>query len=257
MGIKDCAILTSLIINFSVVLDASETLYRRNQYKNDSLLSFKSLSFLTKYNLIQKFFLIDNFIATNIFKLIIGFIGLFYFSPYILTIVLFLQLISFIRHKSANSAADQMQIIILFGITIFAYDVNSVVNQASIYFIAVQSTISYVTAGYHKITSPVWRSGNAILQVMGTDTYGHIPFRDFLFRNRLIVYLLAWGTILLDFFFFLALISPVIAMIFIALGTLFHIANAYFMGLNSFLYVFPASYPCILYTSIVIFNFLF
>jgi hypothetical protein len=248
--------LTVKIICFSVVLDSLETLKRRKIYSKDGLYAYY-LNFQKKNTKIHKILFSDIFIPLVLLKLAFSCLLLFYQSSILLTLVLLLQIISFIRHKSGNSAAEQMQIIVLAGALIFSLNISDLVNQCSLYFIAVQATISYVTAGYHKLISRTWRSGDAILLVMGTESYGHIPFFTFLKRNKVLPLVLSWSTILFDFTFIIALFFPTLAIVYLILGVIFHAANAYFMGLNMFLYVYAATYPCVLFSSIMIYDNIF
>jgi len=248
--IENCILLTSKIICVAILIDTFEILYKKEAYSKDGLFSFSLLFHKKRYNFLQRFFLNKFFIQTTFIRLILSIFGLIVFSPIIFIPLLFFQVISFIRNKSANSASDQMLIIVLYGFTVYSLNISDFVNQCCLFFIAIQATVSYVTAGYHKLFSSVWRDGSAILMVMGTDSYGYIPFYTFLINNKKFSLVLAWATILFDFFFFVALGFPIVAIIFSVLGILFHAANAYFMGLNMFLFVFVSTYPCVYFTSV-------
>ena len=250
--------LTIRIVCFAVIVDSLETLSRKKLYFTKELLSYR-LIFYKEPSPFQALVFIQYFIPLIFTKLILASFLIFTPGQYplLLLLVLIIQVISYIRHKSGNSAADQMIIIVLTGMSIYSFNFSQSVNSLSVYFVAFQSIISYVTAGYHKLVSSIWRSGEAVKLVMGTESYGHIGFYNFLAQNKGVSLFLSWSTILFDFTFFVALLHPNLAIIYSFFGLLFHFANSYFMGLNMFMYVFPSTFPCIVYTSFVINKFLF
>jgi len=249
--------ITIILITITVILDSLETISRATQYKFGNKLSIITV-FGKRLNSFQTFFLDKYFIISVYLKLFFSILILIFPNSYFFMSVLLLQLNSFIRHKSANSASDQLLIIVLYGVTIYSFNISPLLNEASIYFITILSFTAYLTAGYHKLVSPVWHKGKAVNLVMATDTYGHVPFYHFLKKYNWISISLCWGTIAIDFFMPLfALVFPEAAIIFMIGGFLFHIANAYFMGLNSFLFVFVSTYPCIYHVSVMNNSFIF
>ncbi|MEM6831877.1 MAG: hypothetical protein AAF551_15305, partial [Bacteroidota bacterium] len=131
-------------------------------------------------------------------------------------------------------------------------------RQMAMSFIAVNLLISYVTAGYFKLTSEKWRSGDAMRVVLATDTYGDSKFYFKLLTKPFLFKVMAWSTICFDFFLpFVAIMHPMGSLLFIGLGVAFHAGNAYFMGLNNFLLAFAAGFPSVYYLSVLINSALF
>lgn len=118
--------------------------------------------------------------------------------------------------------------------------------QACVWFICCQSILSYIIAGIAKLASAKWKSGNAIKQIMGTQSYGSKIMYSFFKRNHTVSFLVTWSVILFECLFPLVLAgNNDLLIFFLSLGFVFHVANSVFMGLNGFFWAFVAAYPCI------------
>ncbi|MFF5986747.1 hypothetical protein [Prauserella flavalba] len=123
-------------------------------------------------------------------------------------------------------------------------------REAALAFIAAQSCLAYFTSGAVKMTSPVWRSGDAITGVFRTKTYGDKFVYDLTKNNKPLAQAIAWGTMIAEVLFPLVLVAPrPIAKAILAGGMAFHVGNARFMGLNRFFWSFVATYPAVAYFS--------
>jgi hypothetical protein len=119
----------------------------------------------------------------------------------------------------------------------------------AVVFIAAQLTLSYVTAGIFKLVSPVWRSGEALPGIL--STYGHgVPWASRVVRRRPWLGSSAgWLVMLFEVTFPIVFVAPEpVVVAFLAIGLAFHLGCAVLMGLNSFLWAFPAAYPCVFAT---------
>ena len=125
--------------------------------------------------------------------------------------------------------------------------------DVAIWYIALQSCLSYFTSGIAKALSPVWRKGNNVFRIFNTRTYGYEPAaRLFLNRPRL-TRVADWSAFTVEMAFPLSvLLGYPAAMLFILWGVTFHAMNALVMGLNSFFWAFVATYPAILYVAITL-----
>lgn len=113
-------------------------------------------------------------------------------------------------------------------------------------FIGAQLILSYVTAGITKFSSPVWRRGDVLCRIMDTETYGQPWIVAVLRRFPRVATMLSWLVILFQCSFLLLLAGPSwMAFGALALGLGFHLAVAVTMGINNFLWAFPATYPCV------------
>ena len=94
----------------------------------------------------------------------------------------------------------------------------------------------------------MWRSGRALIGVLGTDVYGHRQAYAFLSKHLGIARLLSWIVILFECGFCLVfLVDLRVGLWIFAGGVCFHVINAVLMGMNGFLFAFVATYPCIAY----------
>ncbi|OZM72631.1 hypothetical protein CFN78_13410 [Amycolatopsis antarctica] len=131
-----------------------------------------------------------------------------------------------------------------------AYPHDRRAREAALAFIAAQSCLSYFTSGAVKLTSPVWRSGDAITGVFRTRTYGDKLFYQVAKSNKFAAQGLAWMVMLSEVLFPLVLVAPKpIARLILLSGMGFHLGNARFMGLNRFFWSFVATYPAVAHFS--------
>jgi hypothetical protein len=109
-----------------------------------------------------------------------------------------------------------------------------------------QSTIAYFSAGAAKLISPVWRNGSAIQGIMDTQTYGHKSAIRYLDKVLWLNVIVCWTVIITETAFPAALLLPD-NLLLVALGGfgIFHLINAYFMGLNLFVLTFTDTYPSV------------
>lgn len=122
------------------------------------------------------------------------------------------------------------------------------VTFACLWFIAVQSCLSYVTAGVTKLFNAQWRNGNGILHVF--DSPGLVAARKaayWLNKYKTFARLLTWGTLGIECVFPLALVGPPLLWLFLGWGVLFHAAIAIFIRLGKFFWIWIATYPAIIF----------
>jgi hypothetical protein len=160
-----------------------------------------------------------------------------------------------IRTGIGGDGSDQMGYIASIGTLIATVGVlrnDSLVVFAGILLVAGQTTLSYFVAGFAKLISPTWRNGIALCDLLNTYSHGHSTVEAMLIRPRLSLGL-CWMVILAETLFPLVLILPPHAL-YVALGAsiAFHFMTAYFMGLNTFVWAFIATYPAVIYLSVFV-----
>jgi hypothetical protein len=155
-----------------------------------------------------------------------------------------------VRSLYGHSGAQQMMICVCAALG-FANAVpdGHVVQHMSLWFVALQAVLAYVTSGWAKLGSAVWRNGEGLVGIMRTSIYGHPGVHRLLARRPSLALVASWGTILFEssFFFVLAAGQPEVTVAFLAVAALFHVTVAAVMGLNLFLWSFVATYPAILF----------
>lgn len=160
------------------------------------------------------------------------------------------------RRAIGGDGAEQLTIIVL--IAAIAALVPTPGEDRLAYatmFLAAQVSLAYVTAGISKLVSPVWRSGTALPAILATSGHGHAWAGRKLQAHAGISMALTWGVILLEVLFPALLLGPrEVALVALVAGLAFHIGCALLMGLNSFVWAFPATYPCLLFARAHILN---
>ncbi|MFF0728780.1 alpha/beta fold hydrolase [Streptomyces sp. NPDC004134] len=117
-------------------------------------------------------------------------------------------------------------------------------------FLAAQVCMAYFTSGAAKLISPVWRDGTAIPEIFRTSTFGDPLFHRAVRDRPWLAKSVAWATILGEMAFPLVLVAPKpVARGILASGTVFHLGNARFMGLNRFVWSYCSTYPALAHVS--------
>ncbi|MDN3250953.1 hypothetical protein ACFW4O_33265 [Streptomyces mutabilis] len=120
--------------------------------------------------------------------------------------------------------------------------------DACLWYVALQSTMSYAIAGYAKLPSRIWRSGEALPGILRTESYGDQSAYQLAQRHPAIARMSAHTVLFMECAFpvvFLAKGRP--APLMLASMATFHLINARVMGLGRFVWAFTSTYPALLY----------
>lgn len=152
------------------------------------------------------------------------------------------------RRVIGGDGAEQMSDIVLISALLAVLPVPGDGRiTLAVVFIAAQAVLSYFTAGVAKLVSPMWRSGRALPAILSTYAYGLAPVSRIMGSRPTIGFVLGWVVILFEILFPLVLIAPPpVAIAALGVGLTFHLGCAVLMGLNSFVWPFPATYTCVL-----------
>ena len=170
----------------------------------------------------------------------------------LLTVTTLLSILLLARQPYGSDGADQVSNIVLLSLTVGTLCNTRLALAAVAWFLAGQCCLAYLTAGVAKASNPAWRSGEALVGIFGTHMYGNPPLGRFLGDRprlaRAMGMTVVWGECLLP----LMLVAPRGWLpAFLAAGFAFHLSAAFTMGLNSFLWAFPATYPAIAWAVLV------
>jgi hypothetical protein len=151
------------------------------------------------------------------------------------------------RRTLGGDGAEQMSILIVLAATFaFVPIASDTVARIGALFVVAQLMLSYVTAGAVKVVSPTWRREPILARILATHRFGSAGIAQFLQRQPRLCVLAQWSVIGLELTFPLALVLPLPGLLaYLAAGVCFHVACAVLMGLNTFLWAFPATYPCV------------
>ncbi|MBB5621240.1 hypothetical protein HDE69_002293 [Pedobacter cryoconitis] len=149
-----------------------------------------------------------------------------------------------------SDGSDQMNMLIIITLFLCHFPLGSGSRLATIglWFIGLQTCLSYTVAGIAKLASAEWRASTAIKDVFSTKTYGSQWAALLMKKYPGLNVFLCWNVMIMETLFPLCLILPFnYALVFIIWGFLFHLFTAIIMGLNSFFWAFMAAYPALFF----------
>ena len=148
--------------------------------------------------------------------------------------------------RAGPDGADKMMLVVVTGVLLQimgrALD-NPQLLLAGVLWTGGQLSIAYFASGASKLLLPQWRSGEAVAAALSSHTAGNRWSAQLVSKPRAAL-VLAWGIILVEALFPLALFAPPPVFLTVLTGFfLFHMAIAIVMGLNSYPWAFLAAYP--------------
>jgi hypothetical protein len=155
------------------------------------------------------------------------------------------------RRVLASDGAEQMTTLIFFAALLgLVIPENTTTVMLAVWFIAAQSTLSYTAAGLTKVFSKTWRSGEAMPIIMGSEAHGRAFASRILEKSVWLGRAASWTVVAFECTFWVALIAPPpVTIAYLAVGLTFHVGCAFVMGLNTFVWAFPATYLCVIYAA--------
>ncbi|HEX8206942.1 MAG TPA: hypothetical protein VF587_12855 [Solirubrobacteraceae bacterium] len=157
--------------------------------------------------------------------------------------VLAVHLVIHVRLLVGMDGADQMLTLVWVSVAVFALQPDGPLAWVAAAFLTGQLVLSYFTAGIAKASSRVWRSGEAVAQILRVSTYAS-PGVSKAGQVRTVSRLASWGTIAFECGApFLVLLGAPGIVAFIVLAALFHTGIAVTMGLTTFVFSFGAALP--------------
>lgn len=160
------------------------------------------------------------------------------------------------RRWLSHDGADQMGQTVAIGAALMALGLvvgDPALAFAGVLLIAGQLCIAYFIGGVAKLVSPEWRSGRALIGIMGTHGFGH-QFAARVASSRTgFSRAFCWALMIVETAFPLAILFDANAFhAALLVFALFHLATAIFMGLNTYVWAFLAAYPSALLLNSVV-----
>lgn len=170
---------------------------------------------------------------------------LFFPHPAVFLLLFLTTLLISVRWRGVfNGGSDYMTIVVLTGLlaaSAFPQHVTWAIG-----YVAFQLCLSYFVSGVVKLRRSSWRSGVALRGfLLWPVAYEPSTFLKAVTRRPTFCQMLAWGVILFECTFPLAMLNTPMTTVYMTLGVLFHLANVYIFGLNRFLWVWLAAYPAL------------
>jgi hypothetical protein len=264
MDTASCLVITKILLAVWSLLSAAEWLSNLHLFRADGLLSWNVLGLrpsLISSPTIRTYIHSETFIISVLLCRIVASLMLLvpYPNPADLPCSLFIMLSCLYlsrRTRFGGDGSDQMGMVIATGVAILS--TGLVLNDRNVALSGVlaiggQATLAYFIAGAAKLVSPAWREGSALMGVMKTQSYGHAFAVHFAEAQPRFCKFICWTTIITEMLFPLILFVPSgLAIAGLLCFAVFHFSNAYFMGLNAFVWSFLAAYPSIMVLNSVI-----
>ncbi len=202
----------------------------------------KTLQFLLSY---------PNFIGVLLLQLTVGVVLLLLPNPWCLALLLLTSFLVTLRWRgSFNGGSDSMTIILLTALCVANfYRYSPKVAEGCLWYISIQTVLSYFVAGLVKLKGASWHTGEALRGYLSFSNYDVPAALKALAAQRAVVFLAAWLIMLFECSFPIALADSNTCLIYLALALGFHCANVYVFGLNRFLFAWGAAYPALYYCS--------
>lgn len=154
-----------------------------------------------------------------------------------------------LRRGWGDDGSDQMSSLI--AVTLFLCVgpfSDHLLAVTGLWFLALETCLAYLASGVAKLAGPLWRSGQAVPQIVNTATYGSRWAGETMKRHSLLGRLVSWSVVAAEVTFPLALVLPrPWCWAFLAWGAAFHLSAAIVMGLNSFFWAFVATYAAVVF----------
>lgn len=156
------------------------------------------------------------------------------------------QVLMYPRHLYGTDGSDQVSFLVQSAAGVGRAGGSDATRRAAIQFIGAQTTLSYCASGVAKLPGAHWRSGDALVKIMRTETYGDKQFHALLTAYPAAARVLCHGVLAMEVGFPLFALrrGRYIDAGLLAMGS-FHIANARLMGLSRFAWAFIATYPAV------------
>ena len=158
-----------------------------------------------------------------------------------------------VRTPVGWTGADQMGNVVCLATLLAALVDSPRSTSACLVFIALQASSAYIVAGSCKLGHLTWRDGSCLRALLTTGCWSNARMAAWM-RDREALSMVVGRLVLgAEILFPLVLIAPAdLAAGALLLGVLFHVVLAFVMGLNTFVWMFPATYPAIMFTNILL-----
>ena len=151
--------------------------------------------------------------------------------------------------RSSADGGDKMAMVVTYGLLfqmLGSITAQPLLSLAGLLWVGGQLTICYATSGLSKLILADWRNGAVPRQALSSFSYGNRITHN-LMQYPAVTLTLAWGIILIESLFPLALLAPMPVLIAALCGmALLHLSISFAMGLNTYVFAFIAAYPSVL-----------
>ena len=170
-------------------------------------------------------------------------------------LLLLTQLAIGVRFRGTfNGGSDTMTTLLLLALWCSRLSPSTWVAKASLLYVAVQLTWSYVIAGIAKLRQRDWWSGAALRAFVETERYGAPSWAKRAVARVPGFRLASWSVLAFECGFPLAWWRPEPCVLLLATGFAFHLGTWLLFGLNRFVFAWLAAYPAMIFASAAVSN---
>jgi hypothetical protein len=161
-----------------------------------------------------------------------------------LLVVLACHLLLVVSLGYAADASDRMVTLVLAAAVAYHLAKGPLARDVALWFVGAQAVLAYSAAGWAKLSSPRWRSGEALSAILATRTFGHPRVASVVRTRPRLSRGLSSGIIAFECSAPIAVIGGVrTTVLFVGAALLMHLGIAAVMRLNHFVWAFAATYP--------------
>ena len=188
------------------------------------------------------------FQVLNVIRIASGVMAVFYPNGICLVVLLVIHVLTLLRWLGTfNGGSDYMYLLLLWSCAL-GLTFPAELGRLVLYYVSFQLCLSYVKAGWVKITKREWRSGEALGHFLMSPQYMRTRWVESFANSKWLVFLAAWVVMLFELSFPLGLGHAGIAILYMVCGCVFHLINAYVFGLNRFFLTWVVAYPALYFT---------
>ena len=245
-----------------LVIDCAEKLYAVNQYKDNGILGWADLRqhayFIYRANFIKT--VLNSIFCFNTWVKLIALQGIaaiaLIFLPtsgllttLCLGAVFVIISLSNLRAKPVGAETEaRMMVMITAALFLRSLMPDVYSTIICLWFIALQSCLSYVAAGLGKINNKSWLKGIGLYNVFTTGNFHSKKLGQIAINHWKWIRLISWITIVIECAFPLVLIVKApYDLFFLIWGVIFHFIIALIFKFGKFFLVWVATYPAILF----------
>jgi hypothetical protein len=259
-----CLGLITAIAACSLLVHVLQTLWNRDLFRAEGLLGWellKTQSRFVRYGaspLLDGLYRFPNVLAIVALQgvaavMLLVFPGHPVIQPLSLSVIVAGLLLDRVRNQPYTLVAADTMALLVFG-ALYLRELSptsDVVTRACLWFIALQSCLSYAANGLIKLAAPEWRRGTMLARVAHHPLYESPVLARVLRASPRGAKWLDWSVIACESAFPLVLVvgSPA-CWVFLAWGLAFHVLIALGTGLNRFLLAWAATYPAIVFVAL-------
>ncbi len=256
---QDTALLiTEKLIALALVLQSLEFLKLRAHFSKNGVWRWETLQkeFQAFPNFIYDclhFLLNDkHFQILSVLRFIASILLVFFSHPALSTFLFLTHILVCLRWRGTfNGGSDYMTSLILLALSIARlFPQSAQAKDFALFYIAIQSVLSYFIAGFVKLKNNDWRTGQALTGFLESFQYGVPQMIQRLSQHKKLMFFASWSILIFELSAPLALIDFQFCIQFISWAFAFHLLNHFLFGLNRFVFAWLASYPAILYCSL-------